>query len=134
MTNEEWKTVEDELKSPFGHAKLKCDGYEVALVVQRYKELKFRITIYVDGWIKGKYVTEDSEIRRKFMCPRSKYVYSAKSRIEAKKMKKKELELLKSKGFDPWRKITYWTPFWSSFRSLKSHLRKNCETIELIDR
>jgi hypothetical protein len=130
MTPEDWKTVEQKLSFPFGMVVLKADGYEVALRVEPVKRLQYQIMAYVDGQFKGKWTLEDCEIRRKFMRPRTTYAFPTKDRRALKKLGRTALSNM---GIDPDRRITYYTPLWTSPRTLKTHLRKNCQNIELVE-
>ena len=53
MTNTEWKEVEERLKSPFNVVRLKCDEYELSLVLSRISTYKMAICFYVNGVLKG---------------------------------------------------------------------------------
>ncbi|SFH21635.1 hypothetical protein SAMN05660649_04286 [Desulfotomaculum arcticum] len=127
MTNEDWKEVEQQLQSIFSHVELKCDGYKVALVLKRLSQMKNGIIVYVNGIFEYKWLLDDCEERRRFCCPVKKSVYNQKHKAAMKKISKRLRGLQ-----DPEAKYTYYLPYWSSFRSLKSHLIKNNSSIELI--
>ena len=130
MTPQDWERFEKRLSVPFSMVVLEADGYEVAFRVEPVKRLQYQIMTYVGGKFKGKWLLEDCEIRRKFMRPRSTYAFPAKERRELKKLGKKVLSKM---NMDPDRRITSYTPLWASPKTLKSHLRKNCQNIEILE-
>ncbi len=128
MTNEDWQCVKDNV-GLFRTVALRCDGYNVDLCEERMGN-KIVIAIYVDGYMKGKWLNGDCEIGRKFMRPKTWYVLSKKQREEFKKIVgarryKKERERYEEK-------LTTYYPYWTNINSLIRHLKKNCESIELI--
>lgn len=128
MTNEQWEAVEQKLQSLYGiTVKLQADGYVLSLQIQRHK-MKLYIVVYVDGKIKGEWLMKDCEIRRKFF---QKSKHSLLSRKEQEKLKRerkavRELVLAQSVYYS-------YSPYWSSFRSLKRHLCQNCTDIALYE-
>lgn len=130
MNPQEWKEVEKSLEDLWSLVKLKCDGYEVAFALRRISQMKNGILVFVNGGFKGKWLLEDCEERRRFLCPLKKSVYSKKQQEGLKKFSKR---LRKKVGLpDPDVKYTCYYPYWTSFRSLKSHLIKNNKSIELV--
>lgn len=130
MTSQDWKEVEEELKSLYSLVKLKCDGYEVALALRRISQFENAILIYVNGVMKGKWIIEDCEERRRFFQPCSKSSYSQKQKESMKKISKR---LRKKYDLpDPDAKYTFYRPYWKSFTALKRHLIKNNNTIEMV--
>ena len=127
MTKEEWKRIENKLKSFYDFVKLKCDNYEITLVLQRISQYQNAIAVYVDGKIKSEWLKE-CEISERFYMKRSKALYTRKE-----KMTKKEIALLKKVGIDYDKKFYYYQPYWKSFNSLRSHLIKNNSNIVLIE-
>lgn len=123
MTPEQWKELEQTLSSSYGIAKLKIDGYNITLNVEPYKGLRSCIAVYVDGKIKMENITNDSDIRRRFYCKHTKQLFKADKKKEAK-MTRAEREAL---GYE------YYEPWWTSFRSMKSHFIKNNASIELLE-
>lgn len=131
MNKENWLKVEEALSHPYGFAKLKCDSYNLTLVVQQTKALKFEIGFYVDGYFRGIFLTQDCEERRRFCCPHQASVYSPASRAKITKgVSKRNV----SKWFpDIDKKFTYYGSHWSKFAPLKRHLIANNEVIELLE-
>lgn len=132
MTNDEWQQVQTQLTTPLGVVVLNCDGYEITLRVEPFKGLQMCIMTYIDGWFKGEWVTNDCEIRRKFMRPEKFYLYPRSSRLRAKELSKRRLAELKNTGLNPWKRGVNYTPTWLSFGPLKRHLQQNCTHIELV--
>jgi len=128
MTKQEWKEVESNMQ-PFGAARLKIDGYEISLAVHPVNKFKFAICIYVNGVIKGNYLTEDCEERRRFMRESKRCAYSGKHK---KRMLKFGKKYLKEWGVDINKTYSIYFPWWNSFNSLKRHLVKNNKSIELV--
>jgi hypothetical protein len=131
MTPQEWKEVEESLKSFYSLVKLRCDKYEITLCLERQNQFKNAIMIYVNGKIQWKWATQDCEERRRFWKPVHRYVHTQKVRAGLKKMSKR-LRVELGDYYDPNKKFTYYTPMWTSFRALKNHLIKNNHKIELI--
>jgi len=130
MTSQDWKEVEEKLDSFYTLVNLNCDGYIVTLCLKRIDQFKNGICVYVNDYIRGKWLTEDCEERRRFMRPVEKYAYSQKMRASLKKISKR---LRNKMGLpDPEKKITFYAPYWTSFKRLKSHLIKNNVNIEMI--
>ena len=129
MNVEDWKYVESQLTNfVCSRVKLKIDGYDISLVLLRESKnsLKNVIAVYVDGYIKMEYLDRNSEIAKKFMCP-SKKCLLTKKQIEDFSKNKKQQQKIKEKNT-----YIYYSPYWTSFRRLKSSFVKNNRNIELI--
>jgi hypothetical protein len=129
MTADDWKKLEAALRSPFGRASLVVDGYDLALVVQQDKPLKFVITMYVNGWMKGEWMMNDCEERRRFFCRKDRPLYSAAAKAKMTKGLSKRAVAKYFTGLDG--KYTLYSPVWSAFAPLKKHLVANNKSIEL---
>lgn len=127
MTNADWDHVEQCLSSQFQPVGLICDGYHLCLCLERIK-MKLVIAFYVNGSLKGKWMQEDCEERRRFFRPVKKSAWTAKSRLAMQKMGKR---MLKRMNVDPTESFTVHYPWWTSFKALKSHLVKSNNSIEL---
>jgi len=123
MTKEEWKRCQEALKSLMNYVKLKIDGYEVTITLVRVGTYKNAIAVYVNGYLKGKWLAEDCEERRRFIQKREKALYS---QAEIKKMPKKLQKELSQKKYE------YYQTHWTSFGALKKHFVENNENIELV--
>lgn len=128
LTAEEWKKVENELSPPLGHVKLKIDGYEIDILVVEERKLKYCYSVYVNGKIKGEWLINDCEERRRFMNVHKKSLMSQKEKaaLMKRRMKKADKERILSKAV-----YFVYEPYFTSFSRMKSHLVKNNKSIEL---
>lgn len=129
MTAEDWKYVEEKLKSFYNIVKLNCDGYKVDILLARVGQFKNEIRVYVNGVVNGEWCIKECEESRRFLRKISRSVYSQKQKDRYKKMSKK---MQKHIGVDIDRKYSYYLPSWTSFNSLKSQLIKENSSIVLI--
>jgi hypothetical protein len=125
ITPQDWKIIEQRLKSFYDPVELLCDGYALTLVLRRYDSFRNVIAVYVNGVVEGKWLIEDCEERRRFFCPRTKNLLTSKEKAALKKLSKRMLKQMEARS-----KFTYYEPYWSSFRALKSHLIKHNNVIE----
>jgi hypothetical protein len=128
LTKAEWEQVEEHTKSFYSPVALMCDGFHVILKLERISAFKNNICVYVNGRMVFNKETHLEETRR-FCFPSVRFMYSGKQRASWKKEPK---WLLKEMGIKPDRTYTTYLPFWGSFKSLKAHLGKNNENIELL--
>ena len=126
MTKEQWEQAEKSLSLHYGRVEMKIDGYDVTIVVEPLKALKNVLVVYMNGELKGKWLSEDCEERRRFF---QKHTKNLLSRKEQKRLAREKKAVREAVG-----KTTYewYSPYWTSFRSLKSHLIKSNKSIELI--
>lgn len=128
MTAEEWEKVESALNSPFGRVKLKIDEYNIDIGIVLDKPLKYCYAVYIDGIFKGKWLSEDCEIRRRFCQRHTKSLLNAKGKQKLKRERKEIREqVIKNTTYE------WYEPYFSSFRTLKSHFIKNNNSIELLE-
>ena len=90
MTPEDWKNVEDALSSPYGSVNLKIDGYDITIMCVVEKPLHYCLAVYVDGKIKGEWISQDCEIRRKFYQKHTSSLLDSKQKKRLKREKKEE--------------------------------------------
>ena len=124
MTTDQWKQAEDMLYI-WRIVELLIDGYKVQLQLMQ-DGTKNEIMVYVNGTIKWNWVSLDCEERRKFWCESKKTLikkYDKKSGLT-----KKEYEQLKAK-YPP---VVAYSPFFKSFRTLKSQFIKHNTDIEFL--
>lgn len=124
MDKAQWDKVEQRLRMMHYPVQLKVDGYELYLILLPDKGLKQCIAVYVNGCIKGKWIYNDCEIRRRFYNRRTKLMLRASY---LKKLSKARQKALKEKYT-----YEYFSPYWTSFNRMKNHLIKNNSDIELI--
>lgn len=129
MTAEEWKICEEYLSGCYGIVHLKADEYNLTLAVVQAKKLRQEIVIYVDGEFRVEWIINDCEIRRRFCNKHKKLLYSQSEMKKIMKMRKELRERVLERAYYYW-----YEPCWQSFRSLKSHLIKNNDSIELIEK
>lgn len=130
MTKEQWKEAENALKSLFNYVKLKIDGYEVSLHLERIDTYKNGITVYINGKFDGNWLFQECEERRRFCRKIEKSMVTSKQKAEFKKLPKK-LQKEYQEFYN--RKYEYYNFYWTSFNTLKRHLIKENENIELIE-
>lgn len=130
MTREQWAALEVELRTPYGYAKLQADGRVLTLNVQRVKGLQYAIAVYIDGSIKGEWMSRDSEVGAKFWRPRATSLYSANSVKRVEKKFGKRIAARMKKEDSP--KLFMHDPYFPSVAVLRRHLAKTCTSVEMI--
>ncbi len=132
MTKEEWLEAENKMSGPHGMVDMRIDGYDVSLRVAKSGKLKYCIAVYVNGYIKGEWLVKDCEIRRKFFRCGVKSAFSKKEKDKIfKGMSKKQREKFEAENYDRLH-YKYYEPYFSSFKTLKSHFIKNNTSIEMV--
>ena len=126
MNKEEWNDVENKLQSFFDMAKLRCDGYEVTLRLERLNQYKNAIMVYVNGVFKGEWLNGESEEAKRFYNKVTKTLSNSRSKAFKKLPKKLQKELKTEYSY------SYYLPYWTSFSSLKRHFIRENKSIELI--
>ncbi|CAB5597409.1 Uncharacterised protein [Pseudomonas putida] len=133
MQQADWDELKEQMNTPYGSMKLKCDGFDVELVqvIQAGKK-SWGTTVYVNGYIRGMWLncdnktgaTEHEETRR-FYRKITRGLYTPKQLEALRKIwGKREADKRAAQKF-----ITYdWT--WKNFTSLKRHLQANNTSIE----
>lgn len=119
------------LNSQLHSVDLKCDGYTVRLYLQRVQDLKLATEVFVDGWVKGEWLTNpDKHPESKFFPYRYKHFYSpSKKKIILKRWgKRRAYELFP----DLDKKLEYRGTHFSSGRAALNHLIKVSDSIELL--
>jgi hypothetical protein len=138
MTKEDWAEVDKRLPCAGYQVQLDCDGYRLSIQRARLTKMRDCLVIYVNGVFKGKWMTEDCEERRRFLCPRKTFFYKPKARAKQREMLKKwskrEIREFEKEYFslDPDKKITWYSQVWPSLKPLKAHLTKNNKEISII--
>jgi hypothetical protein len=135
LSKEQWTDIERELSGVYGRVELLCDGYKVNAVIKQKTALKFVITVYVDGVIKGEWFRGEAEEAKKFHCATKYYAYKAAARAEAKtKLKSKRLHASLKDHYKHVAEAstTFWFPYWTSPKAFCRHLRKTCQSISIV--
>jgi hypothetical protein len=123
-TKEKWAELEKGLSISFGYAKLRVDGHELALAVQKWKGLTYRIMVYVDGFIDYKRMEADKDLRAKFWR-RETVCYARKRRGE--KLTKRTREFIREKMT-----FEHFRPDWKSAGAFRRHITKTANSIEVL--
>lgn len=126
-TKEQWEQVARKLDNLFDSAVLICDGYTVKAYLRRVASNRLAITVYVNGWFKGEWLTRKSDgtfhnEAVKFFRKSERYVYNTKQR-----------KALKKTGIDVEKKFVFYYSHWNSARSFISHLKKTNTDIEILN-
>lgn len=126
MDKADWNKVREELSVLFGKVELECDGYKVVLFKECYSENKLCISVYIDGQIKGKWLTDDCEERRRFARCSIRKLRLPKG-FNRKNWTKKEL-----KALDEHRTYHSYSFCWFNFDEMRRHFEKNNKEIKLV--
>ncbi|MYM32239.1 hypothetical protein GTP58_28295 [Duganella sp. CY15W] len=129
LSKEEKEKLISELSMPWGSADLKCDGNLISLRVRRYTELTFRVMAYINGYMKGSWVSGRTPVpEQKFLrkCVRAN-VSAAKKAQLVKEFGKRMIA--KSEYVNG--SFTYYTNDWSSGKAVINHLFKVCDSISI---
>ena len=127
MTKEDWAYVEETVKRLYKIVKLNCDGYILSLRLRRVDVYKLAICVYVNSKLRGDWILNDCEERRRFFKRTQKSILSASGMKIFRKLSKKKQEEWRGSYF-----YDIYLPYWTSFRSLKKHLIENNKSIELV--
>jgi hypothetical protein len=135
MEQADWDALKEQMSSPWGSMKLKCDGFEINLVQMTSPAKKsWSTTVYVDGYLKGIWLACDHktgepehEETRRFYRKVTRALHTKKE-VEAYrkifgKRRAVEMNAIKFFSYD-------WC--WGSFNSLKKHLLANNTSISRI--
>lgn len=127
MTKEDWERAENELRYVGSIVNFEIDGYKVSIQLQPNGKYKNVIAVYIDNKFKGKWLTEDNEIRRKFLYTTT---HSLVKRNTPTKIKKR---MEKAYGKE---KLEYksYSPVYPSFGAFKRQITKTCTDIKLIEK
>lgn len=126
MTAEEWKKVDRALASVWSPCvNLKIDGYKVSLSLTQKSRFQNVIAVFINDEIRGKWLTEDCEERRRFCCCKKRSVVNEKYFKECKIRSKKAKQEFRDKF-----SYNVYTPYWTNLEKMKKHFIANNESIE----
>lgn len=133
LSKEQIEVLAKDLSHPFGGGiELLCDGYKVALQVQRTKGLTYRVMTFVNGYFKGEWCGLSKQ-----ECPEQKFMRKlVRPRCSAKH--KREMERIMGKRHiknDPYcseTQTSYW-PDWPNGKAALNHLNRVCESVQLAE-
>lgn len=126
MDKADWDKIKEKLSTLFGKAELECDGYKVDLFKEYYNENRLCISVYIDGYMKGKWLTEDCEERRRFAHCKKRLLRLPKG-FDTKGLTKKKL-----KALDEQRTYYSYGFCWFNFDEMRRHFEKNNKEIKLV--
>lgn len=135
MEQVDWDALKEQMASPWGCMKLKCDEFEIDLVqMTRPTKKSWETTIYVNGYLKGIWLDCDHRSGE----PKHEEARRFYRKVTRALHTKKEIELYrkiwgkrKAAEAEAVKFITYdWS--WKSFSSLKKHLLANNTSIARI--
>lgn len=127
MTKDEWKKIEEILNATWA-VKLLIDGYKIDLILLRETTTKMVIGVYINGKIKGEWIRNDCEERRRFFQDKKRCMIKS----DAKTRKSLKMTASEFKAFREKYTIHSYSPYWSSFKALKNHLIRNNDHIEIL--
>jgi hypothetical protein len=129
LSPEQWKQFEQNI-GMYSIGYVLIDGIPFLFSERRYKN-QIVIDFYIAGWQYGKWIIGDHRFQ--------KYFYKAYRWLLKKKLREKSYRFWKKlegkKYADQWlenQRYSYYRGYFGSFRSLKSHLNKVAESIELL--
>lgn len=137
ISKEQWAEIETRLTGIYGCVDLLCDGYKVGARVELSK-MKLVVTVYVDGYIKGEWIfnDSDSEIPRKFHQEKKRFISSTKMRAwyttQSKSTKLWTKEERHEYAEAAKKTSSHWWPHWPSANAFCRHIRKTCTSIEIV--
>ncbi len=119
------KDLLNRMSLPFTRTTLTVDGYDVLVEAIPKSRLTFQLAVYVNGWIRGEDIVNDTEIRRRFYCPLKLYVFPAKQRSN------KALRKVMGRAID--KQLVSYSAFWTSAERLLRHLERHNESIRWVN-
>ncbi len=135
-TKEQWEEIAKDMNSLFGSARLKVDGYLVSTRLERDKNNRLYIAIYVNGYFRGKWFEfvdnpeEFSDIPKRFCRHRSRQRMSAKElKLWEKALGKREC---RKRGY--YDRKYHSEPIWPKPGPLIKHLKKYNTNIQPLTR
>jgi len=122
--------VIDQLSSIYGRIDLNCDGYLVALTVERVTAMTYRVMTYVNGEFKGVWTFSEKP------CPEQKFLNKKVQKVYSRN-KLKRLEAVCGKRYmkthvNP--EYVYYAPDWASAKTAINHLLKVCDSVEVVSK
>lgn len=137
LTREQWSEVEAQLRYTGAMAHLLVDGYLITIERSRATEMRDVFICYVDGVFRGKWTTEDCEIRRRFIRASQRKVFKGRYRqhlqsVVSKRNTPREIKKWARESLD--KSVTIYLWHWNSFGALRRHLQQNNERIEHLSR
>lgn len=130
LSKEQKAELAAQLSLPWGNVELVCDGYRVALQVQRMKGgMTYRVMTYINGFFEHKWVSGTKEYPEQKLLRKSvRPVCSSTEKAKAEKSLGKRF-VAKSTYYSA--TITLYLPDWASGKAAINHLCKVCESVQI---
>lgn len=128
----DWDDIKRTMSGLFGMVNLRVDGYRVTLDRRLVSANRMTNLLYVNGYMKGEWLSKDCEERKRFMRPVTRSLFRTR-KPDAKMVKelgKRRAEKIMGELFDE-KKFTAYMPEWPSIASFKKHLLANNTSIEI---
>ncbi len=129
LTKEQKTELAERLTSPWGCVELLCDGYRIALQVQRAKGMTYRVVTFVNGEWKGLWCSGKAE------HPEQKFLNKKTHRACTPSYKAKMEKIFGKRAVakDPYYSKTFVTYdlSWPSGKAAINHLCRVCESVEI---
>lgn len=133
-TKEQWEEIAKEMNSLFGSVHLKCDGYLLSTKMERDKNNRLYIVVYINGYIRGKWIEVVDDPEQFSDIPKRFYRHSSRQRMSAKELKVWEKLIgkreCKKKGYYGRRYLS--EPGWLKPGPLIRHLKKYNTNIQVL--
>lgn len=134
LSKEQKQELIDALSHPWGRVSLKCDGYQISLVVKRSKGMTYRVVTYVNGSWDGKWMSGREE------HPEQKFLRKSVTPAASKKFRDDMEKAVGKRNFkkmcvaDPYwtATVTIYDVTWASGKAAINHLCKVCDSIEIV--
>ena len=136
LSKNQWQAFEEALQVPCISHKLMCDGYEITVQVQIMKGMKLVVAVFVDGEIKGSWLNGKDERCLKFYRKITKYLLKPAERKAALKASQNRRLCKTDRDYfkeNAEKTFEYWLPYWSTAWAFGRHIRKTCQSIEVIE-
>lgn len=138
LTKEEWAQVEKTLSGIYGRVELLVDDLKVLLSREQVSKNTLGIVVFIEGRVNGAWFGATNDCpEQPYTYPKHRYVYTAKSRAEQKKIIQK-FGKKQSAGIGITidkidKKITLWQPMFPSAKAVRRHYEKTFNSIELLE-
>lgn len=133
MTKEDWQKVEKALSGYVGSVTLLVDGHEIKFQRGLVKKNTIGIGMFVDGKMEREWCgLKNSHPEQRFYYQKEFFVYTAKSRADAKKLSPRDRKRWGVNLDEVNKKDIHFTPMWPSAAAIKRHYSQNFPAAELI--
>jgi len=131
MTEKEWKELEEKAKGAFFHVSFLIESTKISIQKTLSKD-KFYYSVYINGVMKGAEIEENKQKywfeKKNLLKKDRKKFYTDMAKLHSSEEKKKYQELAKQRVTSTW-----FIPYFSSFKGVKSAYKKRHSEIYLIE-